>query len=68
MTGKAAKDIGRARAITELFTPNAGEIERARKIVEKFEADPTTSLVFEGNLIELPTIKRLRSIAAFGLI
>jgi (S)-citramalyl-CoA lyase len=68
MTGKAAKNIGQARAITELFTPNVGEIERARKIVEKFEADPTTPLVFEGKLIELPTIKRLRSIAAFGLI
>jgi (S)-citramalyl-CoA lyase len=67
MTGKAAKDSRQVPAIVELFAPKAAEIRRARKILEIFEANPTDPLIFEGYLIELPTIQRLRSIATFEL-
>jgi (S)-citramalyl-CoA lyase len=67
MVGKAAKHASQIRAITEIFTPGPAEIETARKILELFALDPTVPLVFEGKLIELPTIKRLRSIAEFGI-
>jgi citrate lyase beta subunit len=62
MTGKAAKDICQVRTITGVFTPSSREVERARTILEKFDADPTMPLIYEGKLVELPTIKRLRRI------
>jgi (S)-citramalyl-CoA lyase len=42
MTGKAAKDICQVRTITGVFTPSSREVERARTILEKFDADPTS--------------------------
>jgi (S)-citramalyl-CoA lyase len=66
MVGKAAKQASEIPVITEIFTPQTGEIERARKILKLFAVDPTKPLVFEGKLIELPTIKRLRRVAEFG--
>jgi (S)-citramalyl-CoA lyase len=66
MEGKAAKHASQIPAITEIFTPQSREIERARKILELFAIDPTKPLVFEGKLIELPTIKRLRRISEFS--
>jgi citrate lyase beta subunit len=65
MTGKAAKNADQVAAITEVFTPSSEEIRRARKILELFDSDPTKPLVFDGKLIELPTIKRLRRISEF---
>jgi (S)-citramalyl-CoA lyase len=66
MVGKAAKHASQIPAITGIFTPQPKEVERARKILELFALDPTKPLVFEGKLIELPTIKRLRRVAEFG--
>jgi len=66
MVGKAAKHASQIPAIREIFTPQSREIERARKILELFAVDPTKPLVFEGKLIELPTIKRLRRLAEFN--
>jgi citrate lyase beta subunit len=63
MTGKAAKHASQVATIREAFTPTAEEIERATQIVERFRADPTHPLVYEGKLVELPTIKRLERIA-----
>jgi (S)-citramalyl-CoA lyase len=66
MVGKTAKHASQIQAITDIFTPRPTEIERARKILELFAVDPAKPLVFEGKLIELPTIRRLRCIAEFG--
>jgi citrate lyase beta subunit len=63
MTGKAAKHARQVATIRGAFTPTRGEIERARAIVALFRADPTQPLVFEGKLVELPSIKRLERIA-----
>ncbi|HYC35065.1 MAG TPA: CoA ester lyase [Usitatibacter sp.] len=63
MTGKAAKHASQVATIREAFTPTAAEVDRARRIVAQFRADPTRPLVFEGKLVELPTIKKLERIA-----
>lgn len=66
MTGKCAKHASQVATIRDAFTPTAAEIERARRIVALFRADPTRPLVYEGKLIELPAIKRLERIAALA--
>jgi (S)-citramalyl-CoA lyase len=63
MAGKAAKHASQIATIREVFTPTREEIERARRIVAMFRADPTRPLVYEGKLVELPAIKRLERIA-----
>lgn len=65
MTGKAAKHASQVPGILAAFTPSAAEIERARRILAAFQADPTRPLVFEGKLVERPAIRRLERIAAF---
>jgi citrate lyase beta subunit len=60
MTGKCAKHASQVAGINAAFTPSAGELDRALRIVAAFEADPTRPLVFDGKLVELPTVKRLQ--------
>lgn len=60
MTGKAAKHASQVAAIRAAFTPSVRELERARAIVALFRADPTRPLVYEGRLVELPTVKRMQ--------
>ena len=60
MAGKCAKHASQVAGINAAFTPSAAELDRARRIVEAFEADPTRPLVFDGKLVELPTVKRLQ--------
>lgn len=66
MAGKCAKHATQVATIREAFTPTAAEIERARRIVALFRADPARPLIFDGKLIELPAIKRLERLAAMG--
>ena len=66
MVGKAAKHASQIETIRDVFTPTAAEAERAHKILSLFEEDPTKPLVFEGKLVELPTIKRLRRTVQFA--
>ena len=64
MGGKCAKHASQVATIREAFTPTAAEIDRARRILELFRADPTRPLVYEGKLIELPAIKNLERLVA----
>lgn len=64
MTGKAAKHASQVATINTAFTPSPAELDRARRVVAAFRLDPTRPLVFEGKLVELPTIKRLEKMAA----
>lgn len=64
MTGKAAKHANQVAAIVQAFTPTPAEVARARAILALFEADPTRPLVYEGKLVEQPTVKRLQRIAS----
>lgn len=64
MTGRAAKHGSQVATINEAFTPSPAELDRARRIVEAFRADPTRPLVFDGKLVELPTIKRMEKLVS----
>lgn len=64
MAGKCTKHMAQVPVIQRAFSATAAEIERARRIVSQFRADPTRPLVFEGKLIELPAIRRLERLAA----
>ena len=48
--------------IKRAFSPSAAEIERAEKILAMFATDPSRPIVYEGKLIELPMIKKLRQL------
>ena len=52
-----------ASAQTAALKTKIVEIAHARRIVAMFRADPTRPLVYEGKLVELPTIKRVERIA-----
>lgn len=67
MTGKAAKHASQVPVIREAFTPSERELERARAIVALFRADPTRPLVYEGKLVELPTVKRMERLVDAAL-
>ncbi len=60
MAGKTAKHASQVATIREAFTPTPAEAARARAILAIFDADPTRPLVYEGKLVEQPTVKRLR--------
>ena len=67
MAGKCAKHTRQIPGINAAFTPGTAELDRARRIVAAFNVDPTRPLVFDGKLVELPTIKRLeRLVRASG--
>ncbi len=66
MSGKSAKHASQVATIREAFTPTPAERERARAILSMFEADPTRPLVYEGKLIELPSVKRLQRMVGPG--
>jgi citrate lyase beta subunit len=64
MAGKCTKHAAQVPVIRRAFSATVAEIERARRIVSLFRADPTRPLVVEGRLIELPAIRRLERLAA----
>lgn len=66
MVGKAAKHASQVPVILECFTPTGVEIARARAVVKLYEADPTRPLVYEGKLVELPTVRRMQRIAGLA--
>jgi citrate lyase subunit beta/citryl-CoA lyase len=55
--------VSQVATIREAFTATPAEVARARAILAMFEADPTRPLVYEGKLVEQPTVKRLQRIA-----
>jgi (S)-citramalyl-CoA lyase len=66
MTGKTAKHASQVEAINAAFTPDAAQLEHARRVVEAFLKDPGRPLVVDGKLVELPTIKRLQRMVAMA--
>lgn len=67
MSGKSAKHASQVETILQAFTPTPAEQARARAILAMFEADPTRPLVYEGKLVELPSVKRLQRIAGLDM-
>jgi len=51
--------------INRAFTPSAEELQRARRIVELFEASPGSgTLALDGVMLDLPHLQQARRILA----
>ena len=60
MMGMVTKHVSQISSTQSVFSPSEKEIERARKILDMYLSDPSQPIVFEGKLIERPTIKKLQ--------
>lgn len=65
-TGKASIHPRQLAAIHEAFTPDAGAIEKARKVCAAFEQDKTGLVVVDGELIELPVVRSMYRVLAIA--
>lgn len=63
-TGKLAIHPGQLPVIHEAFSPTPKEGERARRIVEAFEASPSGVVAFEGKMVDAPVVERARRVLA----
>lgn len=68
LTGKAAIHPRQVPVIHEAFTPSGAEVERARRVVEAWEARGGGGVaLLEGRLLERPVmLQALRTLAAAG--
>lgn len=63
--GKLAIHPDQVEIINRAFTPSAGEIDRARRIVNLFEANPGQGAVaLDGAMLDLPHLVQARKILA----
>lgn len=65
-TGKGAIHPKQLPVITRHFTPNAAQIERARRITRAFEEARTGLVVVDGKLIEKPVLRSMYRILAIA--
>ena len=62
-SGKLAIHPDQVDVINHSFTPSAEEVERARRIVELFEANPGAgTLALDGQMLDLPHLRQARRI------
>jgi citrate lyase subunit beta/citryl-CoA lyase len=62
-SGKLAIHPDQVEIINRAFTPSTGEIERAQRIVELFEANPGAgTLALDGVMLDLPHLRQARHI------
>ena len=62
LMGMVTKHGSQVSTIKRAFSPSAAEIARAEKILAMYALDPSRPIVYEGKLIELPMIKKLRQL------
>ncbi|MDE2915170.1 MAG: CoA ester lyase [Paracoccaceae bacterium] len=62
--GKGSIHPKQIAALNEVFTPSAGQIARARRIIAEFEAADTGLFVIDGKLIEKPVLREMHRIVA----
>ncbi len=62
--GKGSIHPKQIAALNEVFTPSAGQISRARRVIAEFEAANTGLVVIDGKLIEKPVLREMRRIVA----
>lgn len=66
-SGKLAIHPDQVEVINRSFTPSAEEVERARRIVELFEANPGAgTLALDGSMLDLPHLRVARRILALA--
>ena len=65
-SGKGAIHPKQIPALNAVFTPDAAEIERARRIIRTFEEADTGLVVIDGKLIEKPVLRDMHRILAIA--
>ena len=66
-SGKLAIHPDQVGVINRCFTPSVEEIERARRIVELFEANPGAgTLAMDGHMLDLPHLRQARRTLALA--
>jgi citrate lyase subunit beta/citryl-CoA lyase len=64
-TGKLAIHPDQVEVINQAFTPTADEIDRARRIVDLFAANPGAgTLALDGEMVDIPHLKQAQRILA----
>jgi (S)-citramalyl-CoA lyase len=64
--GKGCVHPKQTGVLNEVFTPPAGQIARARRVIKEFEAADTGLLVVDGKLIEKPVLRDMKRIVAIA--
>jgi len=65
--GKIAIHPDQAAVINRAFTPSAEETDRARRIVELFEANPGLGTIgLDGKMLDMPHLKQARNVLALA--
>lgn len=65
-TGKGAIHPKQIPVLNEIFSPSAGELARARRIIEAFEESDSGLVVIDGKLIEKPVLRSMYRIVAIA--
>ena len=65
-SGKGAIHPKQIPALNAVFTPDAEQIERARRIIRTFEEADTGLVVIDGKLIEKPVLRDMHRILAIA--
>ncbi len=60
--GKGSIHPKQIAALNEVFTPSAGQVARARRVIAEFEAADTGLVVIDGKLIEKPVLREMHRI------
>jgi len=64
-TGKLAIHPAQVAILNEAFTPSAQDIEKARAVIQAFDADPQAGVVnIDGEMFDIPHLTRARRLLA----
>ena len=59
-TGKGSIHPKQINILNEVFTPSEAEINKAKKIIDQFNASDTGLVVIDGKLIEKPVLREMQ--------
>ena len=59
-TGKGSIHPKQINILNEVFTPSKGEITKAKKVIDQFNASDTGLVVIDGKLIEKPVLREMQ--------
>ncbi len=59
-TGKGSIHPKQINLLNEIFTPSKDEIDKAKKIIDQFNASNTGLVVIDGKLIEKPVLREMQ--------
>lgn len=64
--GKLVIHPGQVRPVNEAFTPGAGEVERARRVVDAFDAAGGGVVAVDGRMVDRPVVEAARRTLALA--